>query len=270
MARAVHGQARHSARAAYSTRGLSGGRLIDWPAFDVAGAATSGREADARRRNRQDQDLDRGAGPDRRSWSSRSSATISARRRARWPISGCRGCAWSSRATAGPIQRAWVAASGADRMLDEARAVRHASRRRSPTALSCSRRPRARTIRPSPSIGPEEAARVMAPRIAARRERRRLLFGRERYGLENDEVALADRIVTLAGQSGLRLAQSGAGGAGRRLRMVQARERRRAAIRHAAEIGARARRSSCSPSSPISSASSRRSSSSGRRRSARP
>ena len=41
-----------------------------------------------------------------------------------------------------------------------------------------------------------------------------------------------------AGQSGLRLAQSGAGRRDRRLRMVQARKRREAAVRHAAKIGA--------------------------------
>ena len=47
-----------------------------------------------------------------------------------------------------------------------------------------------------PVIGPAEAAAVMVPRIAAR-ETVAVLFGRERNGLENDEVALADRIVTL-------------------------------------------------------------------------
>jgi len=47
-----------------------------------------------------------------------------------------------------------------------------------------------------PVIGPAEAAAQMAPRIAAG-ETVAVLFGRERNGLENDEVALADRIVTL-------------------------------------------------------------------------
>ncbi len=45
-------------------------------------------------------------------------------------------------------------------------------------------------------IGPAEAAAEMGPRIAAG-ETVAILFGRERNGLENDEVALADRIVTL-------------------------------------------------------------------------
>jgi tRNA/rRNA methyltransferase len=45
-------------------------------------------------------------------------------------------------------------------------------------------------------IGPAEAAAEMAPRIAAG-DTVAIVFGRERNGLENDEVALADRIVTL-------------------------------------------------------------------------
>ena len=47
-----------------------------------------------------------------------------------------------------------------------------------------------------PVIGPAEAAGEMAPRVAAG-ETVAILFGRERNGLENDEVALADGIVTL-------------------------------------------------------------------------
>ncbi len=47
-----------------------------------------------------------------------------------------------------------------------------------------------------PVIGAAEAAGEMAPRIAAG-ETVAVVFGRERNGLENDEVALADRIVTL-------------------------------------------------------------------------
>jgi tRNA/rRNA methyltransferase len=47
-----------------------------------------------------------------------------------------------------------------------------------------------------PVIGAAEAAAEMLPRLDAG-ERIAILFGRERNGLENDEVALADRIVTL-------------------------------------------------------------------------
>jgi tRNA/rRNA methyltransferase len=46
-----------------------------------------------------------------------------------------------------------------------------------------------------PVIGPAEAAREMAPRLAAG-ETVAVVFGRERWGLMNDEVGLADRIVT--------------------------------------------------------------------------
>jgi tRNA/rRNA methyltransferase len=46
-----------------------------------------------------------------------------------------------------------------------------------------------------PIIGPAEAAAEMAPRIAAN-ENVAVVFGRERWGLMNDEVGLADRIVT--------------------------------------------------------------------------
>jgi tRNA/rRNA methyltransferase len=46
-----------------------------------------------------------------------------------------------------------------------------------------------------PVIGPAEAAAQMAPRLAGG-ETVAVMFGRERWGLENDEVGLADRIVT--------------------------------------------------------------------------
>src|ERR1700722_17894748 len=46
-----------------------------------------------------------------------------------------------------------------------------------------------------PVMGPQEAAREIAPRVAAG-ETVAVVFGRERWGLENDEVGLADRIVT--------------------------------------------------------------------------
>jgi tRNA/rRNA methyltransferase len=46
-----------------------------------------------------------------------------------------------------------------------------------------------------PVVSPEEAAREIAPRVAEG-ETVAVVFGRERWGLENDEVGLADRIVT--------------------------------------------------------------------------
>jgi tRNA/rRNA methyltransferase len=47
-----------------------------------------------------------------------------------------------------------------------------------------------------PVVGAAQAAAMMAPRIAGG-ETAAIVFGRERNGLENDEVALADAIVTL-------------------------------------------------------------------------
>jgi len=46
-----------------------------------------------------------------------------------------------------------------------------------------------------PVLGPDQAAALLKPRVAAG-ENVAVLFGRERHGLENDEVALADSIVT--------------------------------------------------------------------------
>src|SRR5262249_57507381 len=46
-----------------------------------------------------------------------------------------------------------------------------------------------------PVVGPEEAAREVAPRVAAG-ETVAVVFGRERWGLMNEEVGLADRILT--------------------------------------------------------------------------
>jgi tRNA/rRNA methyltransferase len=46
-----------------------------------------------------------------------------------------------------------------------------------------------------PVVGPEDAAREIAPRVAAG-ETVAVVFGRERWGLMNDEVGLADRIIT--------------------------------------------------------------------------
>jgi tRNA/rRNA methyltransferase len=47
-----------------------------------------------------------------------------------------------------------------------------------------------------PVVGADEAARLIATDIAGGEEVA-ILFGRERNGLENDEIALADRIITL-------------------------------------------------------------------------
>src|SRR5207302_771151 len=69
-----------------------------------------------------------------------------------------------------------------------------------------------------PVIGPQAAAELMVPHVAAG-ENVAVLFGRERYGLENHEVALADRIVTFPvhpGLASLNLAQAVALSEGRK------------------------------------------------------
>ena len=163
-------------------------------------------------------------------------------------------------------RQARVMAAGADRILDGA-VIFEALRRRSPTALSCSPRPRAPTTRPSRWSGGRGGARC-APRVAAG-ETVAIVFGRERNGLENDEVGLADRIVTLPVNpafASLNLAQAVVIVAyewfkprpAARCRLPCRRNRRRR------------RRSSFSPSLPRSSANWRRSSSSARLKSARP
>jgi tRNA/rRNA methyltransferase len=94
-----------------------------------------------------------------------------------------------------PNPRAWVAASGADRILDEARLFDSVEAAIGDCTYVLATTARAHD-QAKPVIGPEEAARQMAPRVAAG-ETVGVLFGRERYGLENPEVGLADAIVTL-------------------------------------------------------------------------
>jgi tRNA/rRNA methyltransferase len=94
-----------------------------------------------------------------------------------------------------PNPRAKRAAAGADRVLE--RAVLFDS---VPAAIADCTLVFATTARAhdqaKPVVGAEEAARLMAGPVAAG-ESVALLFGRERFGLTNEEIALADRIVTL-------------------------------------------------------------------------
>jgi len=94
-----------------------------------------------------------------------------------------------------PNDKARVMASGADRVLDGASV--HATLA---DAIADCTFVLATTARnhdqAKPVLGADAAAAEMAPRVAAG-ETVALLFGRERTGLENHEVALADRIVTL-------------------------------------------------------------------------
>src|SRR5262249_52008231 len=94
-----------------------------------------------------------------------------------------------------PNPRAYVAASGADRVLDEAELFDTVEAAIADCTFVLATTARAHD-QAKPVIGPDEAVRLIAPRVAAG-EPVGFLFGRERYGLENPEVGLADRIVTL-------------------------------------------------------------------------
>jgi tRNA/rRNA methyltransferase len=94
-----------------------------------------------------------------------------------------------------PNDKARMMAAGADRVLDGAVLYDDL-----PSAIADCTFVLATTARAhdqaKPVIGPADAAIELVPRVAAG-ETVAILFGRERNGLENDEVALADRIVTL-------------------------------------------------------------------------
>src|SRR5947209_591369 len=91
--------------------------------------------------------------------------------------------------------RAPAAASGADRVLEGAERFNDLEGAISDCTLVLAATAREHD-QAKPVIGPEQAASEMAPRIAAG-ETVAVVFGRERNGLENDEVGLADRILTL-------------------------------------------------------------------------
>jgi tRNA/rRNA methyltransferase len=85
-------------------------------------------------------------------------------------------------------------ASGADRVLDETVLYSSLAAAIADCTLVLATTARAHD-QAKPVLGPQEAVAWIAPHVAAG-ENVAVLFGRERHGLENDEVALADRIVT--------------------------------------------------------------------------
>jgi tRNA/rRNA methyltransferase len=93
-----------------------------------------------------------------------------------------------------PNLQAQRSASGADRVLDDAALFDTLELAIADCTLVLATTARAHD-QAKPVISPAEAAAFLAPHVAAG-ERVAVIFGRERYGLENDEVALADRIVT--------------------------------------------------------------------------
>src|ERR1700722_8347703 len=93
-----------------------------------------------------------------------------------------------------PNVHARRAASGADAVLDSAALYDTLEAALADCSFVLATTARAHD-QAKPVIGPAEAALEMAPRLAAG-EAVAVVFGRERWGLMNDEVGLADRIVT--------------------------------------------------------------------------
>jgi len=94
-----------------------------------------------------------------------------------------------------PNPQARKMASGADRVLDDAVVYDTLAEAIADCTLVFATTARAHD-QAKPVVDAEVAAREAAPKVAAG-ETVGILFGRERIGLENHEVALADRIVTL-------------------------------------------------------------------------
>ncbi len=96
-----------------------------------------------------------------------------------------------------PNLQARRSASGADSLLDEATLYETVEGAVADCSLVLATTARAHD-QAKPVISPEAAARELAGHLAANPsvENVAVLFGRERYGLENHEIALADRIVT--------------------------------------------------------------------------
>ncbi|HEY0568776.1 MAG TPA: TrmJ/YjtD family RNA methyltransferase [Xanthobacteraceae bacterium] len=94
-----------------------------------------------------------------------------------------------------PNPRARAAASGADRVLDAARLYDTLEEAIADCTLLFATTARAHD-QAKPVINPGRAAELTAERIAAG-DRVGVLFGRERWGLQNEEVGLADQIITL-------------------------------------------------------------------------
>ena len=94
-----------------------------------------------------------------------------------------------------PSAKARVMAAGADRILDDAALFDSLEAAIADCSFVLATTARAHD-QAKPVLGAAAAAAEMAPRVAAG-ETVAIVFGRERNGLENDEVALADRIITL-------------------------------------------------------------------------
>jgi tRNA/rRNA methyltransferase len=94
-----------------------------------------------------------------------------------------------------PNTKARMMAAGADRILDGAELYDSLEAAIADCTFVIAATARAHD-QAKPVVGAAEAAALLVPRVAAG-ELAAFVFGRERNGLENEEVALADRILTL-------------------------------------------------------------------------
>lgn len=93
-----------------------------------------------------------------------------------------------------PNPKARMMAAGADRVLEAAELFDSLAAAIADCSFVAAATARAHD-QAKPVVAPEACARLLAPRVAAD-ETVAIVFGRERNGLENDEVGLADCIVT--------------------------------------------------------------------------
>src|ERR1700729_3760677 len=108
-----------------------------------------------------------------------------------------------------PNVHARRAASGADHILDDVALFDTVEQAVADCSLLFATTARAHD-QAKPVVAPEAAAREIATQVAGGGQVG-ILFGRERYGLQNEEVALADRIITFPvnpGFGSLNLAQA--------------------------------------------------------------
>jgi tRNA/rRNA methyltransferase len=93
-----------------------------------------------------------------------------------------------------PNERARVMASGADRVLDDAEIFASLTEAIADCTFVLATTARAHD-QAKPVIAPEEGAKQLQSRVASG-ENAAIVFGRERIGLINDEIAMADAIIT--------------------------------------------------------------------------
>jgi tRNA/rRNA methyltransferase len=109
-----------------------------------------------------------------------------------------------------PNVQARRAASGADHILDQVELFDTVEQAVADCTLLFATTARAHD-QAKPVVAPEAAAREIAAAVGGGGGKVGILFGRERYGLQNEEVALANRIITFPvnpGFASLNLAQA--------------------------------------------------------------